>query len=90
MIVRDPRLAEAIGALLGLWRYNAAMTQEQVAEAMGSFREVVCRLEQGRRFTPTIESLAAYARATGGDLRQVWSLVDAWYGCYSPRGDVQT
>ena len=80
---QDPDLAAAIGALMRLWRWTAAMTLEQVAVATGSHRPVIGRLESGRH-TPSIESLMRYAKATGDDVLGVFALVDAWYG-FKPR-----
>lgn len=55
------------------------MTLDQVAAAMGSHRPIVGRLEAGRCLQ-TLDSLSRYARATGGDLWQVFAVADAWYG----------
>ena len=44
------------------------MTQEQVAEAMGTTQAVVARLEGGR-IRPTTRTLERFAKATGTKLR---------------------
>lgn len=76
----DPELGAAVGAVLRLWRVQAALSQQGLADRMGSFREVICRLEQGRHHQPSLDTVARYARATGGDMRQVLVLVDLWAG----------
>ena len=75
--VHTPDLAEALGRLLRLWRWQAAMTLDQVGCSAGMHRPVVGRLESGLR-SPSIDSLVRYARATGGDVRQAFALVDIW------------
>ena len=47
MTVHGPTLAHAVGALLRLWRWQACMSLNQVADAMGSHRPIVGRLESG-------------------------------------------
>ena len=79
MIVRDPTLATAVGSLQRLWRWQACMTLAQVAEAMGSHRPIVGRLESGK-FLQSLDSVVRYSRATGGDVLQVLALADAWHG----------
>lgn len=49
-------------------RIQAKMTQEQVAEAMGTTQAVVARLEGGRT-KPSTRTLERYAKATGTKLR---------------------
>ncbi len=49
-------------------RSQANMTQEQVAEAMGTTQAVVARLESGRT-KPSTRTLERYAKATGTKLR---------------------
>jgi ribosome-binding protein aMBF1 (putative translation factor) len=51
------------GALIKA-RGNADMTQEQVAEKMGTTQAVVARLESGR-VMPSTRTLKRYAEATG-------------------------
>jgi ribosome-binding protein aMBF1 (putative translation factor) len=45
-------------------RYNAGLTQEEVAMRMGTTQSVVARLEAGQTL-PSIKSLYRYAEATG-------------------------
>jgi transcriptional regulator with XRE-family HTH domain len=75
-----PGLGEALGVLLRCWRQDAGMTQAQLAAELGSFREVVGRLERGGAGVPSLRTLQVHAKATGGDLRQAFELVDRWYG----------
>jgi ribosome-binding protein aMBF1 (putative translation factor) len=49
-------------------RANADMTQEQVAQKMGTTQAVVARLESGRSM-PSTRTLQRYANATGTRLR---------------------
>jgi DNA-binding XRE family transcriptional regulator len=49
-------------------RSDADMTQEQVAEAMGTTQAVVARLESGR-VLPSTRTLERYAKATRTRLR---------------------
>ena len=49
-------------------RTRADLTQEQVAEAMGTKQEAIARLESGRRM-PSTRTLERFARATGTELR---------------------
>ncbi len=49
-------------------RAQAHMTQEQVAEAMGTSQEQIARLESGRTM-PSTRTLKRYAEATGTKLR---------------------
>ena len=55
------------GALIKA-RGEADMTQEQVAQAMGTTQAVVARLESGR-VMPSTRTLSRYAAATGTKLR---------------------
>jgi ribosome-binding protein aMBF1 (putative translation factor) len=55
------------GALIKA-RGDADMTQEQVAEAMGTTQTVVARLESGRTM-PSTRTLERFAKATGTSLR---------------------
>ncbi len=55
------------GALIKA-RAAAEMTQEQVAEAMGTTQGVVARLESGR-VKPSTRTLERFAKATGTRLR---------------------
>lgn len=58
----------ALAAALIKARDDADMTQEQVAEAMGTTQAVVARLEGGR-IRPTTRTLERFAKATGTKLR---------------------
>ncbi len=58
----------ALAAALIRARGDADMTQEQVAEAMGTTQAVVARLEGGR-IHPTTRTLERFAKATGTKLR---------------------
>ena len=49
-------------------RGEAAMTQEEVAEAMGTSQEAIARLESGRNL-PSTRTLKRFADATGTRLR---------------------
>lgn len=49
-------------------RGEAHMTQEEVAEAMGTTQAVVARLESGRNM-PSTRTLQRFAKATGTRLR---------------------
>ena len=53
-------LAEALIAA----RRNASLTQEQVAQAMGTTQAVIARLESGRS-KPSTRTLERFAEATG-------------------------
>ncbi|HXE25825.1 MAG TPA: helix-turn-helix transcriptional regulator [Roseiarcus sp.] len=55
------------GALIEA-RAAADMTQEQVAEAMGTTQTVIARLESGRAM-PSTRTLERFAKATGTRLR---------------------
>ena len=77
---KDPRYVEAYEALneefalasaLIQARAAAGMTQEQVAEAMGTSQAVVARLESGR-VLPSTRTLKRFARATHTQLRIVF------------------
>jgi len=58
----------AVAAALIKARREAAMTQEQVALAMGSTQAAVARLESGRTM-PSIRTLERFAKATQTRLR---------------------
>lgn len=49
-------------------RSDAAMTQEDVAKAMGTTQAAIARLESGRTM-PSTRTLQRYAKATGTRLR---------------------
>ena len=74
---KDPEFRAAYGALeeefalastLIEARSKADMTQEQVAQAMGTTQAVIARLESGRTM-PSTRTLQRYAKATGMRLR---------------------
>lgn len=46
-------------------RLNARLTQEEVAQYMGTTRSVVCRLETRSTHMPSTGTLLRYARAVG-------------------------
>ncbi len=54
-------------ALIGA-RANAGLTQEEVAQRMGTTQSVIARLEGGRS-KPSTTTLAKFAKATGTRLR---------------------
>jgi ribosome-binding protein aMBF1 (putative translation factor) len=58
----------ALAAALIRARAEANMTQEQVAQAMGTTQAAVARLESGRTM-PSTRSLKRFAEATGTKLR---------------------
>lgn len=58
----------ALASALIKARAAADMTQEQVAEAMGTTQAVVARLESGRTM-PSTRTLKRFAQATGMRLR---------------------
>ncbi len=71
--LNDPEVADAfermrpefeIAHALISARVGAGLTQEEVAEKMGTSQSVVARLESGRSL-PSVKSLIRYAKATG-------------------------
>ena len=58
----------ALASALLRARADADMTQEQVAEAMGTTQTVIARLESGR-IMPSTRTLQRFAKATGMRLR---------------------
>ncbi|MHC1546927.1 helix-turn-helix domain-containing protein [Phyllobacterium sp. K27] len=58
----------ALAAALVQARASADMTQEQVANAMGTTQAVIARLESGRSM-PSTRTLERFAKATGTRLR---------------------
>lgn len=58
----------ALAASLIKARSDADMTQEQVAQAMGTTQAVVARLESGKAL-PSTRTLARFAKATHSRLR---------------------
>ena len=49
-------------------RSRSGLTQEGVAERMGTTKSAVCRLESAGKHAPSITTLKKYARAVGCDL----------------------
>ncbi|HZZ62369.1 MAG TPA: helix-turn-helix transcriptional regulator [Roseiarcus sp.] len=58
----------ALASALIKARADAAMTQEQVAQAMGTTQAAVARMESGKTL-PSTRTLARFARATHSRLR---------------------
>jgi ribosome-binding protein aMBF1 (putative translation factor) len=58
----------ALASALIKARGDADMTQEQVAQAMGTTQAVVARLESGKTM-PSTRTLERFAKATGTKLR---------------------
>jgi len=54
--------------LLGA-RLRAGMTQEDVAEYMGTTKSAVSRLEAAGKHSPSVTTLQKYAQAVGCDIR---------------------
>lgn len=50
-------------------RLRAEMTQDAVAERMGTTKSAVSRLEGGGKHTPSLATLKRYAEAVGCDLK---------------------
>jgi ribosome-binding protein aMBF1 (putative translation factor) len=50
-------------------RSKAGLTQELVAERMGTTKSVISRIEAVGKHTPSLTTLRRYARAVGCDLR---------------------
>lgn len=75
--LQDPEIAKAyddlaeefaLAAALIEARSKADMTQEEVAQAMGTTQAVIARLESGRTM-PSTRTLQRFAEATGSKLR---------------------
>ena len=49
-------------------RYRAKLTQEAVAERMGTTKSAVSRLESANKHAPSLATLKRYAEAVGCDL----------------------
>ena len=58
------RLAAALGARLRELRLERGLTQQVLAERVGTYREITKRIEQGRHL-PRLDQLVFYARALG-------------------------
>jgi DNA-binding XRE family transcriptional regulator len=50
-------------------RARAGLTQDAVAERMGTTKSAISRLESAGKHTPSIATLRRYARAVGCDLQ---------------------
>lgn len=51
-------------------RMKAGLTQEEVAQRMGTTKSAVCRLESvSSKNSPSIQTLIKYAKAVGGELK---------------------
>ena len=46
-------------------RRRAGLSQQEVAEAMGTTKSAVSRLESGGKHSPSVKTLERYARAVG-------------------------
>lgn len=62
MIPASP-ISAHIGEVVRERRIELGLTQEQLAQKIGTYRTLVARLENGRRHTPTLDTLFAYAEA---------------------------
>ena len=60
-------------------RSNCQLTQEQIAERMGTSRTTVARLESGKA-NPSLKTLQRYADATGSKLEIRFSRSDQAFG----------
>lgn len=58
------RLPEDVSLAFIAGRLNLDMTQQQVAERMGTTQSVVARMENGRHL-PSLRSIERYAKALG-------------------------
>ena len=56
-------------ALLLKARTKAGLTQDAVAQRMGTTKSAVCRLESAHRHAPSLTTLRKYAQAVGCDLK---------------------
>ena len=52
-------------------RARAGLTQDAVAERMGTTRSAISRLESAGKHTPSIATLRRYAEAVGCDLKVI-------------------
>jgi DNA-binding XRE family transcriptional regulator len=51
-------------------RMKAGLTQEEVAERMGTTKSAVCRLESvSSKNSPSVQTLLKYAKAVGSELK---------------------
>jgi DNA-binding XRE family transcriptional regulator len=49
-------------------RSRAGLTQEQVAESMGTTKSAISRLEGGAKHSPSVDTLRRYASAVGCEI----------------------
>ena len=63
-------------------RIRAGLTQEEVAESMGTSKSAVSRLEAGGKHSPSVQTLRKYAKAVGCDVEI--RLVEKTSRCASP------
>ena len=63
-------------------RTRAGLTQEEVAESMGTSKSAVSRLEAGSKHSPSLRTLKKYAEAVGCDIEI--RLVEKTARCASP------
>ncbi|MBW6469214.1 MAG: helix-turn-helix domain-containing protein [Coriobacteriia bacterium] len=49
-------------------RYEAGLTQEQVAKRMGTTKSAISRLEGAAKHSPSVSTLRRYAKAVGCDI----------------------
>jgi transcriptional regulator with XRE-family HTH domain len=68
-------MAVAIGARVRARRHELGMTQHVLAERIGTYREIVKRVELGRHL-PDLEVLRFYAVALGVRLSELVSAAD--------------
>jgi DNA-binding XRE family transcriptional regulator len=50
-------------------RTRAGLSQDVVAERMGTTKSAVCRLESARRHAPSLSTLRRYAKAVGYEVQ---------------------
>ena len=81
----DRVVARAAGAELRRLRLRAGLSQDDVARALGSFREVVSRTERGV-CVPRLGTCARFASICGGGLGHVLLAVDRATGALPSAG----
>jgi transcriptional regulator with XRE-family HTH domain len=79
-------VGDTIGFQLRRLRRLRGLTQEELADRADVSRDLVAKLEQGRRHTARITSLASLARALDVELS---ALVERAEGCLKPRKATQ-
>lgn len=75
MIRGDDRLAALVGGRVKTLRLSRGMTQKALAELVGSYRPIICRIESGTH-VPTVQTLARIAHAFGLDLSSFFTGLD--------------